>query len=73
MTLIQDLIYQHEIDEDKYDQTSLAKYSIKHLDHDHRDVRANGFITLLRQYQQMGDDLIPHIKSMKGVHKDIFM
>jgi hypothetical protein len=45
------LIYKHKIDERKYDQTKLAKFGMKYLDHDNSEVRANGFITMLRQYE----------------------
>ena len=72
MTLVQDLIYKHKIDESKYDQTKLAKFGIKYLDHDNAEVRANGFITMLRQYEQMGNGLTPHLSSMRAIHKDVF-
>jgi len=66
------LIYKHKIDESKYDQTKIAKYGMRYLDHDNSDVRANGFITMLRQYEQMGNEIAPHIKSMRDIHKDVF-
>jgi hypothetical protein len=51
LTLLQDLIVQHKVNDQMYDAGKIADFSIKQLDRDEADVKALGYIVLLRQHE----------------------
>lgn len=48
MSLLQDLVKKHKIDDNKYDQKKLSRFGMRYLDHGDSDVKLNGYLTLLR-------------------------
>ena len=51
LTLLQDLINKHKVNDQMYDAGKIADFSIKQLARDEADIKALGYAVLLRQYE----------------------